>query len=63
MPRWDLTLNEEQIWYVAEYLKSLAADQDLTPNAGREQYYKPNVLQPGNAERHYEGAPKAAKGH
>jgi cytochrome c oxidase cbb3-type subunit II len=63
MPRWDQTLNEEQIWYVAEYLKSLAADQDLTPNAGREQYYKPNVLQPGNVKRDYEGAPKAAKGH
>jgi hypothetical protein len=63
MPRWDQTLNEEQIWYVVEYLKSLAADQDLAPKAGREKYYDKKVLQPGEVERHYEGAPKATKGH
>jgi cbb3-type cytochrome c oxidase subunit II len=63
MPRWDQTLNEEQIWYVVEYLKSLAADQDLTAKPGREKYYDAKTLQPGNAERHYEGAPKATKGH
>lgn len=40
MPRWELTLNDDQIWYVVEYLKSLAADQDLAPKAGREQYYR-----------------------
>jgi cbb3-type cytochrome oxidase cytochrome c subunit len=63
MPRWDLTLNSEQIWYVVAYLKSLAADQDLAPKPGREQYYDKKVLQPGDSERDYPGAPKAGKGH
>jgi cytochrome c oxidase cbb3-type subunit II len=63
MPRWDQTLNVEQIWYVVAYLKSLAADQDLTPKAGREKYYDKGVLQPGQTERKYEGAPKAGGGH
>ncbi|NJK44706.1 MAG: hypothetical protein HC933_10855 [Pleurocapsa sp. SU_196_0] len=53
----------EQIWYVVAYLKSLAADQDLTPKAGREKYYDKGVLQPGQTERKYEGAPKAGGGH
>jgi hypothetical protein len=48
---------------VVEYLKSLAADQDLTAKPGREKYYDAKVLQPGNVERDYPGAPKAAKGH
>jgi cytochrome c oxidase cbb3-type subunit II len=63
MPRWDQTLNSEQIWYVVSYLKSLAADQDLAPKPGREKYYDKKVLQPGDNERDYPGAPKAVKGH
>ncbi len=63
MPRWDQILNSEQIWYVVTYLKSLAADQDLVPKAGREKYYDKSVLQPGEIPRKYEGAPKAGKGH
>jgi len=55
MPRWELTLNEEQIWYVAEYLKSLAADQDLVPREGRGQYYTKEQLQPGDRVRSSEG--------
>lgn len=47
MPRWELTLNEDQIWYVVEYLKSMAADQDLVPRDGRAQYYTRRQLQPG----------------
>ncbi len=63
MPRWDQTLNSEQIWYVVAYLKSLAEDQDLVPKQGREQYYDKNVQQPGNNVRKYKGAPKAGGGH
>jgi cytochrome c oxidase cbb3-type subunit 2 len=51
MPRWELTLNEEQIWYVVEYLKELAADQDLDPKEGRAQYYTKEQLQPGDQVR------------
>ncbi len=63
MPRWDQTLNDEQAWYVAEYLKSLAADQDLVAKPGREKYYQKSVLQPGDKEIDIPGAPKAVKGH
>ena len=49
MPRWELTLNSEQMWYVVEYLKEFAADQDLTPKPGRAQYYTKQALQPGDA--------------
>ena len=62
MPRWDQTLNGEQIWYVVEYLKSLAADQDLVAKPGRERYYSKEILQPGNVPIEIPGAPKA-KGH
>jgi cbb3-type cytochrome c oxidase subunit II len=48
MPRWELTLNSEQIWYVVEYLKELAKDQDLVPKTGRDQYYTKEKLQPGD---------------
>ncbi len=63
MPRWDQTLNDEQVWYVVEYLKSLAADQDLVPKAGREKYYDKSVLQPGDKEIVIPGAPKSGGGH
>ena len=49
MPRWELTLNSEQMWYVVEYLKEFAADQDLTPKPSRAQYYTKQALQPGDA--------------
>ncbi len=58
MPRWDQTLTNEGIWYVVEYLKSLAQDQDLVPKQGREQFYTPQVLQPGTVKREPAGAPK-----
>lgn len=51
MPRWELTLNEEQIWYVVEFLKSLAADQDLVPKADRAKFYTKDQLQPGDKVR------------